>query len=91
MVGVGAYLGGALLITDKSVLTTGAQQDLYVARDLPLILKGETAAQILTIEARHSSLLNTFNSGSFQAQRESDQAHFAISELIRLFTRLHSV
>lgn len=47
LVGVGAYLGGATLLTDKNVLTA--------------------AGQILTIEARHSSLLNALARGQFQA------------------------
>ncbi|GFZ43846.1 hypothetical protein JCM24511_01566 [Saitozyma sp. JCM 24511] len=43
-VGIDAYIGGATLISDKSLLVS--------------------AAEILTVEARHNSGLNTFNSGS---------------------------
>lgn len=45
LVGVGAYEGGAILITDKNVLAG--------------------AGKILGIEARHASLLNTFDRGDF--------------------------
>jgi hypothetical protein len=43
-VGVGAYLGGATLISDPVLLTA--------------------AGSILTIEARHQSILNVLNGGS---------------------------
>lgn len=45
LVGVGAYEGGAILVTDKDVLGG--------------------AGAILGIEARHASLLNTFDRGDF--------------------------